>query len=287
MRYQFIQEHAGPYPVTLLCQVLQVARSGYYAWCRRPESRRAQEDRRLLAKITAIHTTSRQTYGSPRVLIALQQQGETCGRHRVARVMRMHDLVGKQRRRSRVTTTDSRHALPVAANVLDRQFRPVAPNQAWVSDITYIATGEGWVYLATVMDLYSRRIVGWAMSERIDRVLVRDALTAALRDRHPAAGLVHHSDRGSQYASADYQALLAQHGLIPSMSRRGNCWDNACMESFFHSLKVEWLSDQTFRTRAEARQAVFTYIEVWYNRQRLHSTLGYRSPEQYEQLLAA
>jgi transposase InsO family protein len=287
MRYQFIHAHTGQYPVTLLCQVLQVARSGYYAWCRRPVSRRAQEDQRLLPKIATIHRMSQASYGSPRVYQALRQQGETCGRHRVARVMRAHALVGKQRRTYRVTTTDSRHALPVAANVLDRQFTPAAPNRVWVSDITYVPTGEGWLYLATVMDLYARRIVGWALSARIDRGLVLDALTDALRRRQPAPGLLHHSDRGSQYASADYQALLAQHGLIPSMSRTGNCWDNAPMESFFHTLKVEALHDQTFRTRADARQAIFTYIEVWYNRQRLHSTLGYRSPEQFEQLFAA
>ena len=175
----------------------------------------------------------------------------------------------------------------MAANVLDRQFTPVAPNQVWVSDITYVPTGEGWLYLAAVMDLYSRRIVGWAMSARIDRLLVGDALTAALRDRQPAPGLLPHSDRGSQYASADYPALWAQHGLLPSMSRRGNCWDNACMESFFHTMKVEWLLDQTFRTRADARQAIFTFIEVWYNRQRLHSALGYQSPATHERLIAA
>jgi putative transposase len=287
MRYQFIREHAMQYPVTLLCQTLQVPRSGYYAWCRCPVSRRAQEDQRLLPLIATLHQLSKQSYGSPRICKMLRAHGETCGRHRIARVMRAHALVGKQRRKYRVTTTDSRHILPVAANVLDRHFTPAAPNQAWVSDMTYLPTGEGWLYLATVMDLYSRRIVGWAMSARLDRVLVLEALTAALRDRQPAPGLLHHSDRGSQYASADYQARLAHHGLVPSMSRTGNCWDNAPMESFFHSLKVEWLHDQTFRTRAEARQAIFTYIEVWYNRQRLHSTLGYRSPEQFEQQFAA
>jgi transposase InsO family protein len=200
--------------------------------------------------------------------------------------MRTAGMVAKHRRKFRATT-HSAHTLPVAENVLDRQFTPTAPNQAWVSDITYVPTGEGWLYLATVMDLASRRIVGWAMSPRIDRALVGEALRDALQRRRPAPGLVHHSDRGSQYASAAYQALLAQHGLVPSMSRTGNCWDNAPMESFFHSLKVECLHDQTFRTRAAARQAIFTYIEVWYNRQRLHSTLGYRSPEHYERLIAA
>lgn len=286
MRYRFIRDYAMQYPVTLLCHTLQVPRSGYYAWRRCPESARAQEDCRLLAQIKTVHTASKKTYGSPRIHAALRQQGETCGKHRVARVMRANGVVAKHRRKY-CATTNSAHDLPVAENLLDRQFTPAAPNQVWVSDITYVPTGEGWLYLATVMDLAFRGIVGWAMSERIDRTLACDALTDALGRRQPAPGLLHHSDRGSQYASADYQALLTQHGLIPSMSRKGNCWDNAPMESFFHSLKVEWLHDQTFRTRAEARQAIFTFIEVWYNRQRLHSTLGYRSPEQYERLLAA
>lgn len=286
MRYRFIRDHSTQYPVTLLCHVLQVARSGYYAWRRCPQSVRAQEDQRLLAAIQTVHKASKQTYGSPRVHAQLRQQGETCGRHRVARVMQAAGLAAKNRRRFQATT-NSAHDLPVAENVLDRQFTPTAPNQAWVSDITYIPTAEGWLYLATVMDLASRRIIGWAMSARIDRRLVYAALTDAISRRHPAAGVIHHSDRGCQYASADYQALLAQHGFNPSMSRKGNCWDNAPMESFFRSLKVEWLHDQTFRTRDAARQSIFTFIEVWYNRQRLHSTLGYRSPEQYERMIAA
>lgn len=286
MRYRVIRDQATQYPVTLLCAVLQVSRSGYYAWRQCPESRRAQEDRRLLPLIRAAHAASKQTYGSPRIYQDLRELHETCGRHRVARVMRQYGIRAKHRRRFRATTS-SQHTLPVAENLLNRQFTPTAPNQAWVSDITYVPTGDGWLYLATVMDLASRRIVGWAMATRIDRTLVCDALTMALQQRRPAPGLLHHSDRGSQYASADYQALLTQHGLIPSMSRKGNCWDNAPMESFFHSLKVEWLHDQTFLTRAAARQAIFTYIEVWYNRQRRHSTLGYQSPDAYERMLAA
>ena len=286
MRYLFIRGHADQYPVMLLCHVLQVPRSGYYAWRRCPESRRAQEDRRLLDKIKTCHVASKQTYGSPRIHKDLRKLGETCGKHRIARVMRANSLVAKHRRKFRATT-DSSHDLPVADNVLNRQFNPAAPNQVWSSDITYVPTREGWLYLATVMDLAFRGIVGWAMSSRIDRALTCAALTDAVRCRQPAPGLIHHSDRGSQYASADYQDLLNQHGMIPSMSRKGNCWDNAPMESFFHSLKVEWLHDQTFSTRAEARQAIFDYIEVWYNRQRLHSALGYRSPETYERLIAA
>jgi transposase InsO family protein len=286
VRYRFVRDHASRYPVTILCHVLQVPRSGYYAWRRGPESRRAQEDHRLLDHIQTAYRASKQTYGSPRIHAQLRQQGERCGKHRIARLMRQQGLVAKQRRKY-CATTNSQHQLPVAENLLARQFTPTTLNQVWVSDITYVPTGEGWLYVATVMDLGSRRIVGWAMSERVDRTLACDALATALRQRRPAPGLIHHSDRGSQYASADYQALLLQHGLLPSMSRKGNCWDNAPMESFFHSLKVEWLHELTFRTRAEARQAVFTFIEVWYNRQRLHSTLGYRSPVQYEQLFAA
>ena len=286
MRYCFIRGHAAQYPVTLLCHTLQVPRSGYYAWRRCPESARVREDRRLLAQIKEAHAISKKSYGSPRIHAALRQLGETCGKHRIARVMRVHQIQAKHKRKYRATT-DSRHNFPVAVNLLNRQFTPAAINQAWVSDITYVPTSEGWLYLATVMDLASRRIVGWAMSERIDRTLVCDALTIAIQRRKPAAGLIHHSDRGSQYASTDYQNLLDRHGLIPSMSRKGNCWDNAPMESFFHSMKVEWLRDLTFRNRAEARQAIFTFIEVWYNRQRLHSALGYRSPDNYEQLIAA
>lgn len=286
MRYRFIRDHARQYPVTLLCYTLQVPRSGYYAWHRGPDSARAQEDRRLREKIQTAFTNSYDTYGSPRIYKDLRKQGETCGRHRIARLMHEHGIVAKHRRKF-CATTNSRHDLPVAANVLNRQFTPTAPNQAWVSDITYVSTSEGWLYLATVMDLAFRGIVGWAMATRIDRALVQAALTDALQRRHPAPGLLLHSDRGSQYASADYQAMLTQHGLIPSMSRKGNCWDNAPMESFYHSLKVEWLHGQTFRTRAEARQAIFTFIEVWYNRQRLHSALGYRSPDAYERLIAA
>ncbi|HEY3376504.1 MAG TPA: IS3 family transposase [Armatimonadota bacterium] len=240
----------------------------------------------MFLHIQTAHTTSQQTYGSPRIHAALRQQGETCGKHRIARVMRQHGLAAKHRRTFRVTT-NSAHPYPVAENRLARQFTPAAPHQVWASDITYIPTSEGWLYLAAVMDLAFRGIVGWAMSERIDRALACEALTDAVRRRHPAPGVLHHSDRGSQYASADYQALLTQHGFMPSMSRKGNCWDNAPMESFFHSMKVEWLHDQTFRTRAEARQAIFTFIEVWSNRQRLHSTLGYRSPASYERLIAA
>jgi transposase InsO family protein len=286
MRYQFIRDHAAQFPVAQLCTVLDVARSGYYAWRTRPVSARAQEDTRLLAQMTAIYQKSRQTYGHRRLHAGLVAAGATCGKGRVARLMRQHHLVARLRRKHR-PTTDAAHQAPVAPNRLDRQFAVTAPDQVWVSDITYIATGEGWLYLATVMDLGTRQIVGWSMGPTLDRALAIHALTDALQRRRPAPGLLHHSDRGSQYASRDYQQLLTDHGLIASMSRTGNCWDNAPMESFFHSLKTERVYRTVYRTRAEARQDIFEYIEVWYNRQRLHSALGYLTPDQYEERLRA
>ena len=284
MRYQFIRDHVTQFPISRLCAALQVPRSGYYAWLTRPESPRAQEDQRLLEKMRVLHTASRQTYGQRRLHAGLRQDGETCGKARVTRLMRQHQLVARLRRKHR-TTTDSTHREPVAANVLNRQFTVTAPDQVWVSDITYISTWEGWLYLATVMDLGTRQIVGWSMGTTLDRSLVLNALTAALRRRHPAPGLIHHSDRGSQYASRDYQQLLTEHGLIASMSRKGNCWDNAPMESFFHTLKTELVYGSVYRTQMQARREIFEYIEVWYNRQRLHSALGYLTPNQYEQRL--
>jgi putative transposase len=286
MRYQFIREHAAQFPIAQLCDVLDVARSGYYAWLTRPESVRAQEDTRLLKQMTAIHQKSRQTYGHRRIHAELRQDGETCGKGRVSRLMRQHKLVARLRRKHR-TTTDSTHQEAVAPNLLDRQFAVSAPDHVWVSDITYIATWDGWLYLATVMDLGTRQIVGWSLGTTLERSLVINALTDALQRRRPAPGLIHHSDRGSQYASRDYQQLLTDHGLIASMSRKGNCWDNAPMESFFHSLKTELVYGAVFRTHAQARREVFEYIEVWYNRQRLHSALGYLTPVQYEQRLRA
>ena len=280
MRYRFIRDHVEEYPVTRLCHALGMSRSGYYVWCRHPESARAQEDWRLLQQITTLHTASKKTYGSPRIYASLRQLGETCGRHRITRLMRRHGIAAKHRRKFRATT-DSRHDLPVAENVLDRQFTPAALNLVWVSDITYVPTGEGWLYLATVMDLASRRIVGWAMSSRIDRRLVSEALTAALKRRRPAPGLIHHSDRGSQYASRDYQLLLTHHGLIPSMSRKGNCWDNAPTERFFRSLKHEQLNYERFRTKEAAKLSIIDYL-AFYNGKRTHSKLGYQTPLDFE-----
>jgi transposase InsO family protein len=280
--FRFVRDHARRFPVGLMCQVLGVSRSGYYAWRHRPESPRCRENRRLRGKIRTLHKESRGTYGSPRIHQALQAQGEACGRHRVARLMREDDLKAKVKKRYKATT-DSKHTLPVAPNLLQRDFAPSGPNQVWASDITYIWTGEGWLYLAVTLDLFNRAVVGWSMSRRIDRHLVIDALTMAIKRRGPGLGLIHHSDRGSQYASADFQALLVKHGVRCSMSRKGDCWDNAPVESFFGTLKQELVFHQRYRTRQQARQSLFDYIERFYNRRRLHSKLGYLSPAQFEE----
>jgi transposase InsO family protein len=264
-----------------MCKVLEVSPSGYYAWRKRPASATAQRRRRLTVIIKAIHEESRQNYGSPRVFEELQARGEPCNVKTVARIMRENDIVAKRRRKFKVTT-DSNHGLPVTENLLDRQFTVAAPNRAWVCDITYIPTWEGWLYLATVQDLFSRKIVGWSMQQRMTRQLVIDSLEMAVDRRRPKPGLLCHSDRGSQYASDDYQAVLARHGMACSMSRKGDCWDNAVMESFYSTLKTELIYHEIFRTRDEARRAVFEYIEMFYNRIRRHSTLGYLSPADFE-----
>ena len=263
-----------------MCHVLEVSTSGYYDWRRRPP-RSNQDDERLLVEIKAIHDQSKRRYGSPRIHRALRDQGIRCGQKRVARLMRAHGIRAQRMRRF-TATTDSKHRLPVAENVLNRQFDVEVPNARWAADITYIWTQQGWLYLAVVMDLFSRRIVGWSMQETLERSLVIDALSMALRRRRPASGLLHHSDRGSQYASLDYQEVLKQAGCTCSMSRRGNCWDNAPVESFFSTLKMELIHHRRYRTRVEARLEVFEFIESWYNRVRLHSSLGYLSPAAYE-----
>ena len=264
---------------------MRVSRAGYHAWLVRREtpSRRSREEARLVVDIRASHEGSRKTYGSPRVWQDLKAEGIRCGRHRVARIMRKHAIRAETRRRF-VVTTDSKHNLPVAENLLDQQFGAEKPNARWAGDITYIWTGEGWLYLAVILDMWSRRVVGWSMQQHLERALVLDALDAALRKRRPepASGLICHSDRGSQYASGDYQKQLATAGIACSMSRKGNCWDNAPVESFFASLKRELVHQNTFRNREEARQAIFWWIEAWYNRKRRHSALGYISPEQFE-----
>ena len=284
-KYQFIAAQAEEYPIVVLCRVLGLARSGYYAWKRRTLSARAQRDQQLTEQIQTSFTASRHTYGSPRVHADLRAQDVRCSRKRVARLMRQAKLVARTRRRT-PRTTDSRHALGIAPNVLDRQFQVEQPNQVWVSDITYLPTTEGWLYLAVVLDLYARRVVGWSMRPTLERQVVLAALEGAVERRRPPAGLLHHSDRGSQYASAEYQALLARAQMRASMSRKGNCWDNAAMESFFATLKTE-LPQTEYASHAAARSAVFEYIERFYNRQRLHSTLGYQTPVAYEQEYAA
>lgn len=261
-----------------------MSRSGYYAWQDRPESERAKDNRRLLERIRAIHRRSRKTYGSPRIHRQLIMDGEVCGRGRVERLMARNGIRAKQKRKF-VATTDSKHNHPVADNMLGRQFAVSRPDRVWVSDITYIPTEEGWLYMAGVLDLCSKRAVGWSMSDSLDRDLVTDALAMAYVRRKPAEGLIHHSDRGSQYASEDYRKLLCDYGMRASMSRKGNCWDNAPMESFFGTLKRELVHHRKYRTREEARRDIFEYIEVFYNRERLHSSLGYVSPSHFEAAL--
>jgi transposase InsO family protein len=282
VRFGFIAAEKARFPVRVLCRMLQVSRAGFYAWQRRPPSPRAQADERLGLEIAAIHAESHCRYGSPRIHAELADRGCRTSRKRVARLMRVQGLAARRRRRFCVTT-QSRHPFPIAPNVLARQFERAGPDQAWVTDITYIPTGEGWLYLAVILDLCSRFAVGWAMSEHITDDLTLDALGLAVARRRPPRGLLHHSDRGSQYASGDYQRALAQHGIVCSMSRRGDCWDNAVAESFFATLKVELVHDAAWATRAAARAELFEYLELFYNAQRRHSTLGYLSPRAFEQ----
>jgi putative transposase len=281
MRYDFIERHRERWPVRLMCRVLRVSPGGSSDWRGRPRSKRAAGQDALVVAIKAIHGEVKARYGSPRIHAELVARGNPCCVNTVARLMRREGIAAKTRRKFRVTT-DSNHGHPVAENVLDRRFEPGAPDRAWTADITYVATAEGWLYLAAVEDLHSRRIVGWSMGPRIDSRLVVDALEMALARRLPGEGLVAHSDRGSQYASEHYQRLLAGHGITCSMSRRGNCWDNSPMESFFASLKKELIRGETFPTREEARASIFEYIEVFFNRIRRHSSLGYKSPAEYE-----
>jgi len=285
MRFAFIRRHAGEYPLGWMCQVLRVSMSGYYAWLRRPESRRSREDRRLLIEIRAIHRQSRRTYGSPRIYHELRERRLPCGRHRVARLMRQDGLEGTYRRRFRVTT-HSQHRWPVAPNRLQRRFEVATVDTVWAGDITYIWTREGWLYLAVLLDLCSRRIVGWAMSSRLTRRLPQAALQMAIGRRRPQAPILHHSDRGSQYASNDYRDALADAGLLASMSRRGDCYDNAPVESFFATLKKELVAGELFYTRRQARREIVDYIEGFYNCWRRHSSLGHISPAAFEEKAA-
>jgi putative transposase len=281
VRYAFIEAHRPLWRLRTMCRLLRVSKSGYFAWRDGREPPRRSSDRSLSVQIATVYHQYRQVYGSPRIHRQLRAEGILVGRKRVERLMREAGIRVLPRRRF-VRTTDSNHDQPIAPNLLEQDFRASAPNQRWVTDITYIPTGEGWLYLSAIVDLFSRRVVGWAMDGRMDRTLVLRALDMALGNRRPAQGLIHHSDRGSQYASEDYRQALQDAGITASMSRRGNCYDNAVIESFWHSLKNELVHRRDFATRAEATQAIFDYIEVFYNRVRLHSSIGYRSPAEFE-----
>ena len=272
------------YPILALCEHLEVSPSGYYDWQNRraTPSPRAVANQTLAKQIKTIHVQSRRTYGSPRILLELRKKGNRHGRNRVARIMQEEGLYGRQKGRYRVRTTDSNHDHPIAPNRLAQAPKPTAPNQIWVADITYIQTKEGWLYVAAILDLYSRKIVGWAMSTSIDTALVLKALAMALLQRNPPPDLLFHSDRGIQYASQDYRSALAQAGLIASMSRKANCYDNASMESFWSTLKLELVFRRDFTSRSQARAEIFDYIETFYNRQRSHSALNYLSPVDFE-----
>ena len=286
MRFAFIEDHRGVWPVPAMCRVLRVSTAGYYAWRTRPESKRAVEDRALLGDIRRAHESSGGRYGSPRVHAVLRADAKRVGRGRVERLMRRHGVRGLVARPRWVRTTDSRHAFPVAPDLLGRKFAVDGPNRVWLADLTYIPTGEGWLYPAAVMDLHTRKIVGWAMREHLRAELAISALTMALQRQRPGPGLVHHSDRGVQYACGEYQDALAASGITPSMSRRGNALDNAPMESFFHTLKTELVHHRTYATRDQARRDLFAYVEGFYNRRRLHSGLGYKTPDEVEQRAA-
>ncbi len=289
MRYAVITRHRGEFPLRLMCRVLEVSPSGYYASRKRPPSWHALIDEVLMARVRMIHAESGETYGAPRVHRELQAEGLPASPKRVARLMREGALVARPRKARRVATTDSDHDDPIAPNLLGRQFdvNGVGVNRVWVSDITYIPTREGWLYLATVLDLGSRRCVGWAMRDDLAGELALSALRMAWEARRPAPGVIHHSDRGSHYTSGAYQDELAAHGMVASMSRKGDCYDNAVAESFFSTLEFELVMRHDWHTRAEARRAIFRYIELWYNQKRRHSTLGYLSPAAYEAQLEA
>jgi transposase InsO family protein len=272
------------YSILSLCRNLEASPSGFYDWKKRRLSpaKRTLENQSLAQDIKTIHGQSRQTYGSPRIQMELRKNGSRHGRNRIARLMRQQDIYGRQKRRYRVKTTDSNHDQPIAPNRLAQAPKPTAPNQIWVADITYIQTVEGWLFLAAILDLYSRKIVGWAMSQRIDTALILKAFGMAVLHRKPPPQLLLHSDRGVQYASADYRRALDQAGLVASMSRKGNCYDNATMESFWSTLKLELVYRRDFATHTQARTQIFDYIETFYNRQRSHSSLNYRSPVDFE-----
>lgn len=284
MKYGVIHETAKEYKhysIEKMCHILDISRSGYYQWCKRDESLKKKKDRDLKEKIFAIYIKHKKRYGSPRIHDELRDMGIRCSKKRVERLMQELGIRARHKRQFRVTT-NSKHKYPVASNLLNRQFQVDAPNQVWVADITYIRTFEGWLYLAAVMDLFSRKIVGWSMSETIDTELTIAALKMAIYCRRPFNGLMHHSDRGVQYASYAYQGVLKDHHMICSMSRKGNCWDNAVMESFFSTLKTECVDDKIYLSRTQAKREIFEFIEIDYNRKRRHSTIGSMTPENFE-----
>jgi len=282
MIYQFIEQNKHEFPVVVMCQVLGVSESGFYAWRTRPPCRRRREDAQLLQEIRQAFVTHRGRYGSPRIHRELKDQGRRIARKRVARLMREAQMSARRKpRRVQTTKRDATH--PVAPNLLNRELTAAEPHTQWVTDITSIPTTQGWLYLAVLLDLSSRAVVGWSMSARCDEALAESALTMAVARRRPRAGLVHHSDRGCQYTSRAYRHRLEHMGAVVSISRKGNCWDNAVMESFFGSLKEECVGSQVYSSQEQARQALFEYLEIYYNRRRRHSTLGYVSPLVYEQ----
>ena len=282
MKFGFIAKHRGTWPAQWLCEALGVSRGGYYAWLTRPRSQRSRSDEELSAKVRASFLASDRTYGARRVWHDLLAEGVSCGLHRIERLMRLQALKARPRRRRLPPDLGERQVAAVAPNVLDRTFEAPAPNRKWIADFTYVWTAEGWLYVAVVIDLFSRRVVGWSMSAEMTAQLVTDALVMAIWRRGKPDALLHHSDRGSEYTSEQFQKLMAGHGVICSMSRSGNVWDNAAMESFFSSLKTERTARKTYRTRDEARADVFDYIERFYNPKRRHSTIGYRSPVEFE-----
>jgi transposase InsO family protein len=286
MKFGFVDEHRAMWPVRVMCQALGLSASGYYAWRCRPESARSAANRALTEDIRLIHAESSGTYGSPRVHAMLRAHGRRVGRTRIERLMRRAGIRGLAALPRRTRTTDSRHGYPIAPNRLGRNFTTQAPNQVWLADLTYIPTGEGWLYLAALIDMHTRKIVGWSMRQTLHTEIALDALNMAIERQRPAPGLIHHSDRGIQYAAEAYRSALARSGVTPSMSRKGDCWDNAPMESFFHTLKTERVHHRIYATRAEARRDLFGYIEGFYNSRRLHSALSYISPAEAERTAA-
>ncbi len=285
MKYQFVEEKRKEHSINILCQVLEISRSGFYAWLSRPVSDRKESNQQLLLKIRESHERSRETYGYRRIYYDLRAELKTLGKNRVFRLMQHYGIRAKTKRKFKMTT-DSNHSKPISDNKLNREFTANKPNQRWVSDITYIPTMEGWLYLSVIMDLFSRKIIGWSMDSRMKEDITLNALRMALFKRKISGGVLLHSDRGSQYAANEYQGLLKDNDIECSMSRKGNCWDNAVVESFFHTLKVECTHHESFKTREEAKRVIFEYIEVFYNRQRRHSTINYNTPAQYELMYA-